>query len=334
MVPKAEQMQVKTLLAETVTLLCKNGLKFSKELRIEALIGITIDNDEVVLINLNETLQQNVVVPEVASKQKGKVMLVGKSHLHKSKVRQSADSELSTSTASSSCQAAQSATYLKDIAEPVRKKRKQSGTAVSHQKAGIKHELAHDIDGNHQDEAVRTTAQSQNDDETDSDDNKLKMGTFIQDFVGFDDDGDDTCDDGDDMTGSVSILEGHSGEGQQQRSSGNSRVSRVQKHVRRLQAANSFVCNQCGKSFRSGGLLRSHVAVIHEKVFLTCNLCGHGLRTFYLLRCHMASRHKQKKEYVCPTCSREFSYKHTLKQHFALMHIGEELPASALLPLN
>jgi hypothetical protein len=49
-----DQLKVKALLAETVTLLCKNGLKYSSELRIEGLIGVTIDNDKILLINFNE----------------------------------------------------------------------------------------------------------------------------------------------------------------------------------------------------------------------------------------------------------------------------------------
>jgi RNase P subunit RPR2 len=56
MVLKGDQQRVKTLLAETITLLCKSGLRFSSELRVEALIGITIDQNEVFLVSLNETM--------------------------------------------------------------------------------------------------------------------------------------------------------------------------------------------------------------------------------------------------------------------------------------
>ena len=56
MVLTEDQLKVKALLAETVTLLCKNGLKFTSELRIEGLIGITVDNNTVLLVNINEAV--------------------------------------------------------------------------------------------------------------------------------------------------------------------------------------------------------------------------------------------------------------------------------------
>lgn len=51
-----EQLKVKALLAETVTLLCRDGLRFKSEVRIEGLIGITIDHEQVVLVNINEAI--------------------------------------------------------------------------------------------------------------------------------------------------------------------------------------------------------------------------------------------------------------------------------------
>ena len=52
---KPDQQRVKNLLADTVTLLCKNGLTYKEELRIEGLVGITIDNNEVFLVHINES---------------------------------------------------------------------------------------------------------------------------------------------------------------------------------------------------------------------------------------------------------------------------------------
>lgn len=50
---KAETERVRTLLMDTVVLLCKNGLRFEKELKVEGLIGITVDTD-VFLVHINE----------------------------------------------------------------------------------------------------------------------------------------------------------------------------------------------------------------------------------------------------------------------------------------
>lgn len=48
---------MKELLSETITLLCKNGLQFESEFSIEALVGITLDRNEVILLNINETVR-------------------------------------------------------------------------------------------------------------------------------------------------------------------------------------------------------------------------------------------------------------------------------------
>ncbi|ELU08277.1 hypothetical protein CAPTEDRAFT_220096 [Capitella teleta] len=51
---KAEQERVKTLLLDTVSLLCKNGLTYNTELQIQGIIGVTIDQKEVFLVHLDE----------------------------------------------------------------------------------------------------------------------------------------------------------------------------------------------------------------------------------------------------------------------------------------
>lgn len=51
---KADQMRVHSLLKDTVTLLCKNGLNFHNVLRIEGVIGITVDDVDVFLVHLND----------------------------------------------------------------------------------------------------------------------------------------------------------------------------------------------------------------------------------------------------------------------------------------
>lgn len=57
MVLSADRQRVKTLLTETITLLCKNGLHFKTEFSIEALIGITLDEDDVFLVSIKETIR-------------------------------------------------------------------------------------------------------------------------------------------------------------------------------------------------------------------------------------------------------------------------------------
>lgn len=62
MVLKPDQEHIRGLLAETITLLCCNGLHFKSEFSIDALIGITIDQNEVFLVSVKETFQNGRTV--------------------------------------------------------------------------------------------------------------------------------------------------------------------------------------------------------------------------------------------------------------------------------
>ena len=57
MVLKPEQERVRTLLVDTITLLCRNGLSFKTEFNINALIGITLDKEDIFLVDIRETIK-------------------------------------------------------------------------------------------------------------------------------------------------------------------------------------------------------------------------------------------------------------------------------------
>ena len=48
---------MRALLTDTVTLLCKNGLRYNTEFSVEGLIGITVDKDEVFLVSIKEMVK-------------------------------------------------------------------------------------------------------------------------------------------------------------------------------------------------------------------------------------------------------------------------------------
>lgn len=52
-----DQQRVKALLTETITLLCKNGLRFQSEVCIDGVIGITVDNTNVFLVSIRDNIQ-------------------------------------------------------------------------------------------------------------------------------------------------------------------------------------------------------------------------------------------------------------------------------------
>ena len=51
---KPDQERVRNLLTDTVTLLCKNGLQYQTELRVQGVLGITLDNNDVFIVHINE----------------------------------------------------------------------------------------------------------------------------------------------------------------------------------------------------------------------------------------------------------------------------------------
>lgn len=53
----ADQEKVASMLRDTISLMCKNGLKYSSEVCIEGLLGITVDKKDVFLVSIKETLQ-------------------------------------------------------------------------------------------------------------------------------------------------------------------------------------------------------------------------------------------------------------------------------------
>ena len=57
---KPDQERVRNLLTDTVTLLCKNGLTFSDQLRIEGLLGVSIDNSDVFFVHISEKFSTGI----------------------------------------------------------------------------------------------------------------------------------------------------------------------------------------------------------------------------------------------------------------------------------
>jgi len=57
---KADQERVKVLLTDTVTLLCRNGLHFQKQLRVQGVLGITVDDTDVFIVHINESFNSSL----------------------------------------------------------------------------------------------------------------------------------------------------------------------------------------------------------------------------------------------------------------------------------
>ncbi len=81
---KAEQERLRSLLTDTVTLLCRNGLQYSTELRVQGLLGITLDDKDVFLVQFNEKLG-NLVSSKLLNEDPGSVSIQEADSLKESK---------------------------------------------------------------------------------------------------------------------------------------------------------------------------------------------------------------------------------------------------------
>jgi len=51
---KAEQAQLRDLLTQTIVLMCRNGLEFSRNVRVEGLLAVTVDGTDIFVIHMDE----------------------------------------------------------------------------------------------------------------------------------------------------------------------------------------------------------------------------------------------------------------------------------------
>lgn len=59
---KKDQELMKSLIAETVTVLCKSGLQYNKGLIVEGLVVITVDDSDVFYVRINESCKRKLDV--------------------------------------------------------------------------------------------------------------------------------------------------------------------------------------------------------------------------------------------------------------------------------
>lgn len=57
---KPEQERLKNLLCDTITMLCKNGLSYKSELKVQGLVAVTVDDNDVLIVHLNERIEDAV----------------------------------------------------------------------------------------------------------------------------------------------------------------------------------------------------------------------------------------------------------------------------------
>ena len=67
---KKAESQVRVMLADTILALCRNALPYRTNVCVEGLLGITMDDEEIFLININQTIRRDVTPNKEAAKRK------------------------------------------------------------------------------------------------------------------------------------------------------------------------------------------------------------------------------------------------------------------------
>ena len=90
-----------------------------------------------------------------------------------------------------------------------------------------------------------------------------------------------------------------------------------------------YVCELCGKNFRSNGALKTHKLHVHDGFSeeVPCDVCGKSFRTRELLKQHQEREHSDDPKYVCDTCGQRFGNSYHLRRHETL-HTDEEFPCA------
>lgn len=52
---KPDQVRLQALLKDTITILCQNSLQFDKELKVQGLLGITVDDENIFIVHVDES---------------------------------------------------------------------------------------------------------------------------------------------------------------------------------------------------------------------------------------------------------------------------------------
>ena len=102
-------------------------------------------------------------------------------------------------------------------------------------------------------------------------------------------------------------------------------MHRLKQHYIKHSDKRDYICNECGKGFKSDGVLALHIKKHNNEYNYFCDQCDDKFIQKGTLKLHIFSRHTPEKTwpFVCDECGKGFFFKHLLAYH-STKHTGEK----------
>ncbi|GCC36964.1 hypothetical protein chiPu_0015464 [Chiloscyllium punctatum] len=99
-------------------------------------------------------------------------------------------------------------------------------------------------------------------------------------------------------------------------------INQLKYHMTKHTGAKPYQCDECDYCTNRADALRTHKETRHKETRgFICEQCGKGFKTRFLLKTHL-KKHSEAKPYVCSVCCRGFRWQAGLRHHY-LTHTNE-----------
>ncbi|XP_072324895.1 zinc finger protein 142 isoform X2 [Scyliorhinus torazame] len=99
-------------------------------------------------------------------------------------------------------------------------------------------------------------------------------------------------------------------------------INQLKYHMTKHTGAKPYQCDECDYCTNRADALRTHKETRHKETrSFICEQCGKGFKTRFLLKTHL-KKHSDAKPYVCSVCCRGFRWQAGLRHHY-LTHTNE-----------
>ncbi|XP_019629540.1 PREDICTED: zinc finger protein 729-like [Branchiostoma belcheri] len=96
----------------------------------------------------------------------------------------------------------------------------------------------------------------------------------------------------------------------------------LQRHM--AEESHSHMCKVCGRICTSRELLKSHMVSHNDQNSFLCEECGRGFKSSDAMRRHRLQRHSEQRNHICPHCGLRFKLSNKLGRHIRTVHATDK----------